>query len=107
MQEETLLSLKTHWNELLKQGQPLSFRKGQVLFYEGHIPYGLFIVQSGKVRYTRESGSCRAEHHVSSSEGEVLGLSHFFEENPYCCTCTASQNCQVVFISKSQLLPYC
>lgn len=105
MKESFLKKIKEHWDELLKEGQTLKFGKGQVLFYEGHNPYGLFVIKSGKVRFTKDGKLCRGNHLWLTSKGDVVGFDSFFDGVPYCCTCT-SQDCQVVFVSKTQLLPY-
>lgn len=105
-QEETFFSLRLHWEELLREGRKLFFRKGQTLFYEGHIPYGLFVLKSGQVDFTGSCLSCTEEHGWASPNGEVLGMQTFLKKLPYCCTCTAKQDCQTIFISKTQLFPY-
>lgn len=90
---------------MVEEGQPLVFHKGQCLFYEGHSPYGLFVLKSGRVRF-QTSGECGKEHGWKSpSGGKVFGLRSFFDEIPYCCTCTALEDCEVLFISKTQLAP--
>ncbi|MBI2082130.1 MAG: cyclic nucleotide-binding domain-containing protein [Deltaproteobacteria bacterium] len=104
--EEILSALKGQWGNLLKKGQPLIFHKGQVLVYEGHDPYGVFVIQSGDIQFTKGKSSCPAEHFWHSPKGNVLGVEHFFDGSPFCCTCVATSDCRVVFISKTQLLPF-
>lgn len=82
----------------------MTFHKGQVFFYEGHTPYGLFVLKSGGVQFSKDETACGEEHLWSSPNGKVVGLHPFFDETPYCCTCTAKQDCKVIFISKTQLL---
>ncbi len=89
--------------KLLKSGQPFSFKKGQVLFYEGHSPYGLFVLQSGDVKFSSPCQGCLEEHSPMLQKEKVLGLKPFFEGTPYCCTCTAKKNCHGIFVSKTQL----
>lgn len=93
-----------HWEVLLKEGQPLLFRKGQVIFYEGHQPYGLFVLKEGNVHFTHGNCSCDEEHQWASPKGLVLGLRPFFDGSAFNCTCTANENCRAVFISKTQLM---
>lgn len=106
MNEQILTSLKSRWADLLKRGQPLIFQKGQVLVYEGHDPYGIFVIQSGDIQFARGKSSCPEEHLWRSPKGNALGVDHFFDGSPFCCTCTAASDCRVVFISKTQLLPF-
>jgi len=105
-------SLKEKWDDLLKQGQSISFKAGQVLFYEGHLPYGLIVIQSGKVLFSKwgrpsseKKTPCGEEHVVCLGPTKVFGIQPFFEGVPYCCSCTAASDCEGVFISKTQLLP--
>ncbi len=104
MTDTILSSLKGHWGHLLKEGQELTFKKGQVLFYEGHNPYGLMVLRSGKVSFQEGADPCRGEHMVPVAKGEVIGVEPFFSESPYCCTCVATEDCRVTFIPKSLLL---
>lgn len=106
MKAAIIQSISRSWKELIKEGQSLTFRKGQVLVYEGHSPYGIFVVHSGKIKFSEGGTPCVIEHVWESPDGKVVGLHHFFEQTPFCCTCTATQNCQVIFISKTQLLPF-
>lgn len=106
MFEKTLEALKAHWPELQKEGQKLTFRNGQVIFYEGHNAYGIFVIESGKVEFAKGARPCTDDHFWQTPTGEVIGLHHFLADTSYCCTCTALKNCRFVFISKSQLAPY-
>ncbi len=92
------------WGQLIRGGQALTFRKGQVLFYEGHIPYGVFVIESGKVRFQTGNKTCSDDHLKESRQGKVLGLKHFRTEAPFCCTCVCETDCQLIFISKTQLM---
>ncbi len=106
MDEKILTALMDNWEDLFREGQHLLFRKGQVFFYEGHQLYGLFVLREGAVEFTR--GNCHQdeEHRWNSPNGVVLGLRPFFDDSPSCCTCTACEDCQVIFISKTQLVPF-
>jgi len=106
MKGKNLPFLKEHWDDLLKQGQKLSFHKDQFLCYEGHEPYGIFVLWSGKVDFSQGETSCEEPHLCSFSQGKVIGLHHFFSKTPFCCSCVAVTYCQITFISKTQLLPY-
>ena len=38
-----------HWGELMQGGDLLEFKKGQTLFYQGHQPYGVYLIVSGEI----------------------------------------------------------
>ncbi len=72
------------------------FKKGQTIFYKGHIPYGLFILLNGEVeiqydnkKYQRVSGNV------------ILGLSAFLKKTPNLTTIKAISNCNTLFLSNS------
>ena len=99
--------LEKSWPALIKEGQPLTFKKGQALFYEGHSPYGIFLIQSGEVEFWKEDGNTTQDNHrYTIPQGEIIGLDVFASDEVHCCTCMASEDCQAVFISKTQLLPF-
>ena len=106
MQEKTLASIRANLGELLKGGQKLTFRKGQVLFYEGHIPYGVFVIRSGSVNFEQGETPCKDEHLWVSTQGKVVGLRQVLDGTPSCCTSLATEDCETTFISKTLLLPY-
>lgn len=103
MCDSIISALKKNWDHLIKQGQDLKFHRSQALFYEGHHPYGLFVLVWGRVGFERKHGRCPEEHLWIAPSGQVIGLGAFFSGTTYCCTCTATEECRVIFIPKSQL----
>lgn len=93
---------ETKWGIVVAQGQPLTFHAGQVLFYQGHYPYGVLLVKSGKVELINRGQSCAAES-WSTPQGNIFGISHVVSGSPFCCTGVAVTDCEVIFISKSEL----
>lgn len=97
--------LATQWKQLLDDGEPLTFRKGQVLSYEGHHPLGLFVIRSGKVSFSRRGIACEEDHLWQSPKGGVIGLEALVKEEPLCCTATAKSDCKIIFISRKLITP--
>lgn len=95
--------LPPDWEDSIARGQPVYFKRGQVLFYEGHIPYGVFVILSGRVSLLEGQTPCLREHSHLSPQGPVYGLDAALEETPSCCTCLAEEDCRALFISKSLL----
>ncbi len=106
MHWDFISSLESQWETVRREGQPLSFRKGQVLFYEGHYPYGLFVLMSGQVSFTREGIPSGDDHRWPFLKREAIGVEALVKNEAYCCTCTAVRDCQAVFLSKTQLVPF-
>ncbi len=97
--------LRKRWKDIVALGEALTFRAGQVLFYEGHEPYGIFVILSGLVEEVNSGKDCGREF-WSSPQGQVLGLSHILNGSPLCCTAVAATDCEVLFIPKTLLEPY-
>jgi CRP-like cAMP-binding protein len=91
------------WDASVSEGQPIDFKRGQVLFYEGHIPYGVFVILSGHVSLVEGHSPCLHEHSRMSPQGLVFGLDAALEGIPSCCTCVADEDCRAVFVSKTLL----
>jgi CRP-like cAMP-binding protein len=72
------------------------FRKGQTIFYSGHVPYGLFILLSGEVELKSDNKKTAV---INSNS--LLGLSAFLNKKPYNVTARAISDCRIFFISYS------
>lgn len=106
MKEGVLHKIQNHWPQLKKQGQVIHYKKGQVLFYEGHLPYGIYVLKSGDLFFSRSEQKCVEEHWSQMVEDRVLGIENVLSQNPYLCTCKAKTDCDVIFISKAQFSSY-
>lgn len=104
MTQNIISTLSEHWGELLKASQEMTFSKGQVLFYEGHYPYGLFVLLSGDISFSKNGQPCGESHLWKSPKGEVIGVESLVGESPSCCTSMAERDSTVVFIPKSRIL---
>jgi len=93
-----------HWSDLIQASQELSFRKGQVLFYEGHIPYGLFVITSGRVDFSSTDRTTSFEEQSwKSPQGLVVGIDAALNGEPSCYTVVAAEDCKTLFLPKSAL----
>ena len=72
------------------------FKKGQIIFYEGHYPYGIFILKSGEVEV-----SYRKEKPERVNSFAFLGISAFKNRITYLGTAKAVTECEMYFISTS------
>lgn len=90
--------LLTKVNDLLQTGERLKFRQGQVLFYQGHHPTGLYILCHGEVLF---SPANRAEPHKQTPR--LLGAQPLLEGSEHPATCTAASDVDVTFVSRGQI----
>jgi CRP-like cAMP-binding protein len=70
------------------------FNKGQIIFYEGHLPYGIFILLSGEIEL--KYGNSNLER-VSSPA--LLGSFAFINNTVYSGTARAFTACETYFLS--------
>lgn len=76
---------------------PLVYQKGQVLFYEGHVPYGLFVIKKGRVKLVKGHKPLKD---IESST-PILGYQHLISETHYCASCLAETEVKAVFLPKT------
>ncbi|MDX1386745.1 MAG: cyclic nucleotide-binding domain-containing protein, partial [bacterium] len=88
---------------LVPKGLRLTYKKGQILFYEGHIPYGVYLILSGKLSFSTQDTSCPEERPLKIDEGDLYGLEALIHNAPFCCTATAKTDCVVIFLPKTSL----
>ena len=99
--------LEKDWKKISVHSSPVAFKTDQTIFYEGHHPYGLFVILKGRVRFV--AGDCPSphpEHHFRIEQGDVVGLPHVWDDTPACCSCVADTDCEALFISKTLLLQH-
>lgn len=93
--------LNDHFLELIEKIAldmiPLVYQKGQVLFYEGHVPYGLFVIKKGKVKFIKGHKSPKEIQSLTP----ILGYQHLISETPYCASCLAETEVKAVFLPKT------
>jgi len=86
-----------------KNGVPLTFEKGQVLYYQDHQPFGAFLIEEGRVELTVVSSGGRKEVIGLVSTGEFAGLDDLLSKKEYTASATCIAKCRVLFLSKIQI----
>jgi CRP-like cAMP-binding protein len=76
------------------------YKKGQTLFHEGNPPYGLYCINSGKIKLTKTSSEGKDSIIRIVSPGEVLGHRSLFSNDNYRATATALEDSDICFIDK-------
>lgn len=89
------------WKDFLSRGQVLNFKKGQVLFYEGHFPCGVFILLTGKVSILDKQGHEHKE--ISLPLYQTLGIDLLLTAQPYSFTAMCQSDTSALFLSKTIL----
>lgn len=80
------------------------YRKGQVIFYEGNHPRGLFCIFTGKVKLHKLGDEGKEQILRFCKAGDILGYRALLSGDLYSATATAIEDCQVCFIPKAHYL---
>ncbi len=75
-------------------------RSGQVLFYEGDYPSGLYCINRGKVKLTKTGEAGREQIVRLAREGDVVGYRALVSGTPYELTATVIEDASVCFIPR-------
>lgn len=82
----------------------VTYKKGQVLFYQGTIPMGIFCVHSGKVKVTRDGPDEKEQILSIAKENDFLGYRSLLSEDHYSVMATVSEEATICFIPKNDFL---
>ncbi len=80
------------------------FKAGQVIFYAGNDPLGIFTIQSGtvKLEVTTANGSAHTLRLMGA--GSALGYRSLFADEPYHASAIAVDDCELCFVPKAEIL---
>lgn len=77
------------------------YKKGQVIFYEGNFPQGLYCIYSGKVKIHKLGDDGKDQIVRLAKTGNVIGYRALLSNDNYYATATAIENTLVCFFPKS------
>ena len=80
------------------------YKKGQVIFYEGNQPQGLYCVYSGKVKIHKLGDDGKEQIVRLAKTGNVIGYRALLSQDNYYATATALENTLICFFPKSVYL---
>ena len=86
--------------ELLEHAVPLDCSKGRILFRQGEIPYGLFILRKGKAVLTLESERGAVLIRTELAPGSILGLPALVSDKPYTMSAVAKRSAVVSYVTR-------
>lgn len=76
------------------------YKRGHTLFHQGNPPFGLFCVNSGKIKISKVGNEGKEAIIRIAHEGDVLGHRSLFSEEPYNATATIIEDAAICFIDK-------
>jgi CRP/FNR family transcriptional regulator, cyclic AMP receptor protein len=83
-----------------------AFPPGAVLFVEGQVPRGVYIICSGRVKLTTTSRDGKTLILRIAEAGEVLGLHGTVSEKPHELTAETLQPCQLDFVKRDDFVKF-
>ncbi len=83
-----------------------AYPQGAVLFVEGQMPRGIFVICKGTVKLSINSPSGRTMIVKLAEPGEVLGLSATISGKPYEVTAETIDPCQINFVKRDDFLRF-
>ena len=104
-EKKILKEVENHLEELLAKSGEMHYKKGQVIFYEGHYGYGFFVLREGDIALSRVTIQGGIEDLTAPSK-KIFGLFHLVTNTPHCATAHAVTNSIVSFVPKSTVLEF-
>ena len=99
---QTMNATLKAWDNLWQAATMMEFKKDQVLFYRGHLPYGVYVLVSGGVKlcYETPTGAQALSHFA---EFVPYGLDLIAMDVEYPCTAMAESDAKLLFLPKSMI----
>jgi len=85
----------------LDHSENLLFRKGKLIFYEGGIATGVFLIQSGRAKIYKTGLDGKDQIFYVYKTGDLLGYHALLCDEQYEDSCEAIEDCKISFVSKA------
>lgn len=82
-----------------------TYRKGQIIFYEGNQPYGLYCIFTGRVKLYKSGVDGKQQIVRIAGPGDLLGYRALFAEETYTATAETIEEATVCCIDKNAFFP--
>ncbi len=82
----------------------ISHKKGQILYYEGTKPLGVFCVSAGIVKVFKTASNGKEQIIRLAQKGDFLGYSSMLGEEAYSNTATIVEDAKICFVPKETFL---
>lgn len=79
------------------------YKRGQNLFLQGNPPFGLYCINSGKIKVTKLGRGGKETIVRIATSGELLGHRSLFSDSPYSASATVLEDARVCFVSKNDI----
>ena len=92
------------FNCLISHQSNQQFHKGEVIFREGAVPSGIFIIKNGRVKKYKTDRNGREQIIYVANEGELIGYHSVLSEERYPDSAAALETSLISFIPKEDFL---
>ena len=82
-----------------------TYKKGQVVFYEGNQPFGVYCIFAGRVKVYKSGIDGRQQIVRIAGPGDMIGYRSLFAEEPYQGTAEALEDTEICCIDKNAFFP--
>ncbi len=93
-----------HVAEIAEAKQCAVYRKGQVIFQEGAHPYGIYSINTGKVKLSHSGDEGKEQIIRLVKPGDLIGYKALISNEPYTATATVLEDSAVCFIPRDVFL---
>jgi CRP-like cAMP-binding protein len=98
-------STPAHAAQIQSAKQCMFFKKGETIFTEGAQPFGIYSVNTGKIKLSVCGDEGRDQIIRLVKPGDLLGYKALISNEPYTATATAIEESAVCFIPKDVFFP--
>ena len=97
-----LHALRKYIAPIIQAEEQVAYKSGQVLFYEGHKPYGVYVLKKGRVRLFKKNENAEKLLRIVLP-GHILGADEMGESRAFEFGAKAETDVLVSFFSRSYL----
>jgi len=91
---------KTAWESFCKRRVPNTYKKGNVVFYDGNQPLGMYFVCSGRVKIVKSESGTHSNITRVVEAPDLLGDRAFFANEPYRGSGEVMEDARICFIDR-------
>lgn len=77
-----------------------TYKKGQIVFYEGNMPMGLYCINQGKIKVFKTGRGGKEQIVRLAKDGDVLGYRSLIGNEPYTATAEALEDSTICFTDR-------
>ena len=89
------------WKDMIQEASPIDFKPGQIIFYQGHTPVGVYVFSTGEIQLVDDLNDPQVVKPVGLNE--PVGLDLLSQKMDYPYHAIAKTEVQGFFLTKNSL----